>query len=37
MHHTKGGLGDSEAYWRNNSMLVEKWGLGAREAAANFS
>jgi GT2 family glycosyltransferase len=37
MHHTKGGLGDSEAYWRNDALLVEKWGLGAREPAANLS
>jgi GT2 family glycosyltransferase len=37
MHHTKGGLGDSDAYWRNDSLLVEKWGLAAREPAANFS
>jgi hypothetical protein len=37
MHWTKGGLGDSEAFWRNNSLLVEKWGLGAPEAAANLS
>lgn len=34
MHHTKGGLGDSEAYWRSNAVLVEKWGL---DPAPNFS
>ena len=37
MHYPKGTLGDSAAYWHNNEVLVEKWGLGSREPAANFS
>jgi GT2 family glycosyltransferase len=27
MHYPKGTLGDSEAYRRNDAILVEKWGL----------
>ena len=33
MHYTKGGLGDSEAYFRNERTLVEKWDLAARRPA----
>lgn len=36
-HYPKGTLGDSEAYRRNDSILVEKWGLRAPAPAANFS
>jgi hypothetical protein len=37
IHYTKGGYGDSEAYLRNGSVLVEKWGLSVPEPAGDFS
>ena len=37
VHYTKGGYGDSEAFLRNDSVLVEKWGLRVPEPAADFS
>ena len=37
MHYTKGGLGDSDAYHRNERTLVDKWDLAARRPAEVFS
>ena len=37
IHYTKGGYGDSDAFLRNDSALVRKWGLAVPEPAGGFS